>query len=297
MLGFFHGTATAMITPFTKEGGVNFEAFGKMIEYQIENGTDVLVILGTTGEPATMTEAEKEEVMRFSVQKIAGRAKIVFGSGSNSTAHAIEASKKAEKMGADGLLVVTPYYNKCTQNGIYEYYKAISEAVNIPIICYNVPPRTGVNILPATMEKIASLPNIAGIKEACGNMEQICETMRRIRGKCDMYSGDDNLNLPILAIGGAGLISVASNIIPKETKALYNFVKAGDLDSANAIQDKMLPLIDAMFLEVNPIPAKAAADMIGLAGGIPRPPLTELEPAHKEAMRKILADFGLNVIA
>ncbi len=297
MLGFFHGTATAMITPFTREGGVNFEAFGKMIEYQIENGTDVLVILGTTGEPATMTEAEKEEVMRFSVQKIAGRAKIVFGSGSNSTAHAIEASKKAEKMGADGLLVVTPYYNKCTQNGIYEYYKAISEAVNIPIICYNVPPRTGVNILPATMEKIASLPNIAGIKEACGNMEQICETMRRIRGKCDMYSGDDNLNLPILAIGGAGLISVASNIIPKETKALYNFVKAGDLDSANAIQDKMLPLIDAMFLEVNPIPAKAAADMIGLAGGIPRPPLTELEPAHKEAMRKILADFGLNVIA
>ncbi len=297
MLGFFHGTATAMITPFTKEGGVNFEAFGKMIEYQIENGTDVLVILGTTGEPATMTEEEKEEVMRFSVQKIAGRAKIVFGSGSNSTAHAIEASKKAEKMGADGLLVVTPYYNKCTQNGIYEYYKAISEAVNIPIICYNVPPRTGVNILPATMEKIASLPNIAGIKEACGNMEQICETMRRIRGKCDMYSGDDNLNLPILAIGGAGLISVASNIIPKETKALYNFVKAGDLDSANAIQDKMLPLIDAMFLEVNPIPAKAAADMIGLAGGIPRPPLTELEPAHKEAMRKILADFGLNVIA
>lgn len=297
MLGFFHGTATAMITPFTKEGGVNFEAFGKMIEYQIENGTDVLVILGTTGEPATMTEEEKEEVMRFSVQKIAGRAKIVFGSGSNSTAHAIEASKKAEKMGADGLLVVTPYYNKCTQNGIYEYYKAISEAVNIPIICYNVPPRTGVNILPATMEKIASLPNIAGIKEACGNMEQICETMRRIRGKCDMYSGDDNLNLPILAIGGAGLISVASNIIPKETKALYNFVKAGDLDSANAIQDKMLPLIDAMFLEVNPIPAKAAADMIGLAGGTPRPPLTELEPAHKEAMRKILADFGLNVIA
>lgn len=297
MLGFFHGTATAMITPFTREGGVNFEAFGKMIEYQIENGTDVLVILGTTGEPATMTEAEKEEVMRFSVQKIAGRAKIVFGSGSNSTAHAIEASKKAEKMGAEGLLVVTPYYNKCTQNGIYEYYKAISEAVNIPIICYNVPPRTGVNILPATMEKIASLPNIAGIKEACGNMEQICETMRRIRGKCDMYSGDDNLNLPILAIGGAGLISVASNIIPKETKALYNFVKAGDLDSANAIQDKMLPLIDAMFLEVNPIPAKAAADMIGLAGGIPRPPLTELEPAHKEAMRKILADFGLNVIA
>ena len=244
-----------------------------------------------------MTEAEKEEVMRFSVEKIAHRAKIVFGSGSNCTAHAVEASKKAEAFGADGLLAVTHYYNKCTQNGIYEYYKAISDAVNIPIICYNVPPRTGVNILPATMERIASLKNIVGIKEACGNMEQICETARRIRGKCDLYSGDDNLNLPILAIGGAGLISVASNIIPKETKALYNFVKAGDLAAANEIQDRMLPVIDAMFVEVNPIPAKAAADMIGLDGGIPRPPLTELEPAHKEIVREALVGFGLKVKA
>ncbi len=295
MLNFFRGTATAMITPFTKDGKVNFDSFGRMIEFQIASGTDVLVILGTTGEPATMSESEKEEVMRFSVQKVAKRAKIVFGSGSNCTAHAVEASIKAEKMGADGLLVVTPYYNKCTQNGIYEYYKTISEAVRIPIICYNVPPRTGVNILPATMEKIATLKNIAGIKEACGNMEQICETMRRIRGKCDLYSGDDNLNLPILAIGGAGLISVASNIIPKETKALYNFMKAGDLDSANAIQDRMLPVIDAMFMEVNPIPAKAAADLIGLDAGAPRAPLTELEPAHKEEMIRILKNFGLKL--
>ena len=296
MVNFFRGTATAMITPFT-DTGVNYDALERMIEFQIKNGTDALLILGTTGEPATMTEAEKEEVMRFSVQKIAGRAKVIFGSGSNSTAHAVEASIKAEALGADGLLAVTPYYNKCTQNGIYEYYKAISDAVNIPIICYNVPPRTGVNILPATMERIASLKNIAGIKEACGNMEQSCETARRIRGKCDLYSGDDNLNLPILAIGGAGLISVASNIIPKETKALYNFVKAGDLAAANEIQDRMLPVIDAMFVEVNPIPAKAAADMIGLDGGIPRPPLTELEPAHKEIVRRALVGFGLKVKA
>ncbi len=296
MLGFFHGTATAMITPFDKNGKVNFDAFGRMIEYQIENGTDVLVILGTTGEPATMTAAEKEEVMRFSVQKVQGRAKIVFGSGSNNTAQAVEASLKAQEMGADGLLVVTPYYNKCTQNGIYEYYKTIAEAVHIPIICYNVPPRTGVNILPATMERIATLPNIAGVKEACGNMEQICETMRRIRGKCDLYSGDDNLNLPILAIGGAGLISVASNIIPKETKMLYDFMQEHNLAAANEIQDRMLPLIDAMFMEVNPIPAKAAAQMIGLEGGVPRPPLTELEPAHKDQLRKVLTDFGLKVV-
>lgn len=285
-----------MITPFDKNGKVNFDAFGRMIEYQIENGTDVLVILGTTGEPATMTAAEKEEVMRFSVQKVQGRAKIVFGSGSNNTAQAVEASLKAQEMGADGLLVVTPYYNKCTQNGIYEYYKTIAEAVHIPIICYNVPPRTGVNILPATMERIATLPNIAGVKEACGNMEQICETMRRIRGKCDLYSGDDNLNLPILAIGGAGLISVASNIIPKETKMLYDFMQEHNLAAANEIQDRMLPLIDAMFMEVNPIPAKAAAQMIGLEGGIPRPPLTELEPAHKDQLRKVLTDFGLKVV-
>lgn len=204
MLNFFNGTATAMITPFGKDGGVNYAAFGRMIDFQIENGTDVLVVLGTTGEPPTMTEEEKEEVMRFSVRRAAKRAKVVFGTGSNSTAHAVEASRKAERLGADGLLAVTPYYNKCTQNGLYEYYKAIADAVSIPVICYNVPPRTGVNIKPETAARIADIENIAGIKEACGNMEQIVTTARMIRGKCDLYSGDDHLNLPILAIGGAG---------------------------------------------------------------------------------------------
>ena len=294
MVNFFRGTATAMITPFTQTG-VNFDAFERMIEFQIENGTDALLVLGTTGEPATMTEAEKEAVMRFAVQKIAGRAKVIFGSGSNSTAHAVEASKKAEDMGADGLLAVTPYYNKCTQNGLVEYYRAIAGAVKIPVICYNVPARTGVNIKPETMERIADIPNIAGIKEACGNMEQICETARRIRGKCDLYSGDDNLNLPILAIGGAGLISVSSNILPKETKQMYELVMAGDLPAANKLQDAMLPVIDQLFTEVNPIPAKAAANMIGLDAGLPRGPLTELEPAHKESLRAALRTFGLNV--
>ena len=294
MVNFFRGTATAMITPFT-DTGVNYDALERMIEFQIENGTDALLILGTTGEPATMTEAEKEEVMRFSVQKIAGRAKVIFGSGSNSTAHAVEASIKAEALGADGLLAVTPYYNKCTQNGLVEYYRAIAGAVRIPVICYNVPARTGVNILPATMERIAEIPNIAGIKEACGNMEQICETARRIRGKCDLYSGDDNLNLPILAIGGAGLISVSSNILPKETKQMYLLVEAGRLREANELQDAMLPVIDQLFTEVNPIPAKAAANMLGLDAGLPRGPLTELEPAHKESRRAALRTFGLDV--
>ena len=293
MLNFFNGTATAMITPFGKDGGVNYAAFGRMIGFQVENGTDVLVVLGTTGEPPTMTEEEKEEVMRFSVRRAAKRAKVVFGTGSNSTAHAVEASRKAERLGADGLLAVTPYYNKCTQNGLYEYYKAIADAVSVPVICYNVPPRTGVNIKPETAARIADIENIAGIKEACGNMEQIVTTARMIRGKCDLYSGDDHLNLPILAIGGAGLISVSSNIFPRETKQLYEAVKRGDLGEANRLQDKMLPVIDLLFCEVNPIPAKAAADMIGLEGGIPRAPLTEMEPAHKEQLRAALKTYGL----
>lgn len=296
MTGFFKGTATAMITPFFDNGGVNYEAFGNMIERQIAAGTDVLVVVGTTGEPATMTEEEKDEVMRFAVERAAKRVKVVLGSGANSTAKAVAASKKAEAFGADGLLVVTPYYNKCTQNGIYEYYKTIHDSVHIPIIAYNVPPRTGVNILPATAGKLSSLPRMAGIKEACGNMEQICETMRRIRGKMDLYSGDDNLNLPILAIGGEGLISVASNLVPKEVKNVYTLVKSGNLEEANKAQDRLLPLIDACFYEVNPIPVKAGANMLGLHAGIPRAPLTEMEPQNKEKMRKVLIEYGLEVV-
>lgn len=294
MKGFLNGTATAMITPFT-ENGVNFEVLGDMIEYQIENGTDALVILGTTGEPATMTEEEKIKVMEYSVKKIDGRAKIIFGSGSNCTAKAVEASKRAESLGADGLLVVTPYYNKCTQKGIVEYYKTICEAVHIPVIAYNVPARTGVNILPATAEELSLIPNMAGIKEACGNMEQICETMRRIRPRMDLYSGDDNLNLPILAIGGSALISVVSNIAPKQVKDVATLVFKGKLERANKIQDKLLPLIDACFTEVNPIPVKAGCAMIGLDAGIPRAPLTELEPEHKAVMKKCIKQAGLKL--
>lgn len=295
MKGFFKGTATAMITPFYKDGGVNLEAFGKMIEYQIAGGTDALVILGTTGEPSTMLDEEKVAVMQYSVKKIDGRAKIIFGTGSNNTANAVAASKRAEELGADGLLCVTPYYNKCTQKGIIEYYKAICGAVKIPVIAYNVPARTGVNILPSTAEELAKIPNMAGIKEACGNMEQICETMRRVRPDCDVYSGDDNLNLPILAIGGAGLISVVSNIAPKEVKQVAEYVFACDLEKANAVQDKLLPLIDACFTEVNPIPVKAGCDMLGLDAGVPRAPLTELEDAHKKILKDCIHNLGIKI--
>lgn len=295
MTGFFTGLATAMITPFNQKG-VNFEEFGRMLEYQIENGADALVVLGTTGEPATMSGEEKAAVMEYAVKKVGGRAKVVFGTGSNCTATAVEASVRAEKYGADGILAVTPYYNKCTQRGIVEYYKAICAAVKIPVIAYNVPSRTGVNILPPTAEEIAKIPNLAGIKEACGNMQQICETMRRIRGKCDLFSGDDNLNLPITAIGGAGVISVASNIAPAQVKEVFTAVKAGDLKRANAVQDKLLPLIDACFTEVNPIPVKYGCNCIGFAAGTPRAPLTELEEVHKRVMEQAIENAGVKKI-
>lgn len=295
MVGFCNGILTAMITPFT-ENGVNLEEFGKMIEYQIEGGTDALVVLGTTGEPATMTEAEKEEAITYAVKKAAGRIKIIVGTGSNNTAKAVAASVRAEKLGADGVLAVTPYYNKCTQKGLLEYYRAICAAVKIPVIAYNVPSRTAVNILPETAEKLACIPNMAGIKEASGNMAQVCETMRRIRGKMDLYSGEDFLNLPMLAIGGAGLISVTSNIAPALVKKMYTLVKQNKLDEANAVQDFLLPLEDACFLEVNPIPIKAAYNMLGFDAGVPRAPLTELEEANKAKLYEEMKKAGLKTV-
>ena len=287
MTGFFSGTATAMITPFGADGGVNFNSFGEMIERQITAGTDMLVILGTTGEPATMTEEEKVSVMEYSVKKAKGRIKIVFGCGSNCTDHAVSAAKQAEAIGADGLLAVTPYYNKCTQNGLYAYYKSICEAVKIPVIAYNVPSRTGVNIQPATMARIAEIPNMAGIKDAGGNMSQTMEIFRSIRGKCDLYSGEDALNFPILAVGGSGVISVLSNVVPADVKKLYTLIKEGRTEEACALQDKLLPLSQACFLEVNPIPAKAAMNLLGFDAGTPRAPLSEIEPNNKEKLRKI----------
>ena len=290
----FKGVATAMITPFN-ETGVDFSALEKQIEYQIEAGIDALVVLGTTGEPATMTEKEKQSVLDFCFDKIAGRTKIIVGTGSNCTAKAVENSIAAEKRGADGLLCVTPYYNKCTQNGLVAYYNEICGSVGIPVFCYNVPGRTGVNILPETMEKIAENKNIAGIKEACGNMEQICETARRLRGKAYVFSGDDNLNLPMLSVGAAGLISVVSNIIPKQLKAVADAFFAKDTETAAKLHLDMLPVIDACFYEVNPIPVKFAANLMGLGGGIVRAPLTELEPKNQARMKTALADYGIQI--
>lgn len=295
MTGFLKGTLTAMITPFDRNG-VNLQAFGEMMEHQIAGGVSGLVVLGTTGEPAVMTEPEKEALMRYAVEKNAGRVKILFGTGSNCTEHAVEASKKAEALGADGVLAVTPYYNKCTQRGIYEYYKTVCEAVKIPVVCYNVPPRTGVNILPETMEKIAEIPNMAGIKEASGNMAQVLETARRIRGKCDLYSGEDALNLPILCAGGTAVISVVSHLAPAGVNALVKAVECGNLKAANELSDKLLPLVYACFSEVNPIPVKEGMNLLGFQAGAPRSPLTRLEPENREKLIKAMKDYGLKVV-
>ena len=290
----FKGTCTAMITPLTDDG-IDFSAFEKQIEYQIKNGIEALCVLGTTGEAPTITEQEYDAVAKFAYDKIAGRVKFILGSGSNCTKKAIEKSQFAQQVGADGLLVVTPYYNKCTQKGLVKYYNDIANNVDIPILCYNVPARTGVNILPETMQEIAEHKNIGGIKEACGNMEQICETARRIRGKTALYSGDDNLNLAMLSIGSMGLISVASNVCPKEVGDVAKLYFAGKNEDATILQERLLPLIDAMFTEVNPIPVKKACELIGLGKGILRAPLTELEPHHEKDMVRILKEFGFSI--
>ncbi len=290
----FKGTCTAAITPFL-DGEVDFEALGKQIEFQIANGIEALCVLGTTGEAPTITDSEYEAIAKFSFEKIAGRVKFILGSGSNCTKKAIEKSQLAQKIGADGLLVVTPYYNKCTQKGLVKYYNDVCSNVDIPVLCYNVPARTGVNILPETMEEIAEIKNIGGIKEACGNMEQICETARRIRGKTALYSGDDNLNLAMLSIGSMGLISVASNIAPKEVGDVAKLYFAGRNQEATELQERLLPLIDAMFTEVNPIPVKKASELIGLGSGYVRAPLTELDEKYVVQMKKILKEFGLKI--
>ncbi len=294
MKGFFNGSATALITPFNDEG-VNYEVLGQLIEYQIAGGTDAIVFLGTTGEPSTMSFEEEHVLMEYAVKKVAGRAKVIFGCGSNNTADAVMTAKKAESFGADGLLAVTPYYNKCTQNGLVAYYKAICDAVSIPVIAYNVPGRTGVEIQPATMAKIADIPNIAGIKDAGGNMSKTMETFRLVREKCDVYSGEDALNFPILACGGSGVISVLSNIVPADVKKLCSLIKAGKMDEAIALNDKLLPLANACFVEVNPIPVKEAMNLLGFNAGAPRAPLTVMEDANREKLITAMKNYGLEI--
>ena len=287
----FKGTATALITPFTRDG-VDLESFGRILDDQLAGGVDAVVVLGTTGEPATMTAEEKKSVIEFAVKKLKGKLPVIVGTGANSTAAAVEMSVLAEKLGADALLLVTPYYNKATQQGLIEHFGAVAEAVKLPIICYNVPGRTGVNMLPATFAELAKrYDNIAAIKEASGNMEQIEEAIRLSEGNAVVYSGDDGITVPVMAMGGMGVISVVSNAAPRFTSEMTSAFLAGDLKKAAKMQLEMLPLVRAMFCEVNPIPIKKAMQLRGLASGILRLPLTEMTAENTAKLEKLLPSF------
>jgi len=288
----FRGVATALITPLN-ENGVDFEAFGRLIDWQIEQGINALVIAGTTGEGSTLTDEEHREAIRFSVERAAGRVPIIAGTGSNDTAYAIDLSRYACEVGADALLVVTPYYNKATQKGLIAMYNAIADASTKPLILYNVPSRTGCSIEPATYAALAEHPNIAAIKEANSNISKIVETAALVGDKLDIYSGNDDQVVPILSVGGMGVISVLSNIMPAKTVEMCDRWFAGDVAGSAALQKELLPLINALFSEVNPIPVKAAMAAMGWCENCVRLPLTPMEEDHWQKLRALMAQQGL----
>ena len=288
----FRGVATALITPLN-ENGVDFDAFGRVIDWQIEQGINALVIAGTTGEGSTLTDEEHREAIRFSVERAAGRVPIIAGTGSNDTAYAVDLSRYACEIGADALLVVTPYYNKATQKGLIAMYNAIADASTKPIILYNVPSRTGCGIEPATYAALAEHPNIAAIKEANSNISKIVETAALVGDKLDMYSGNDDQVVPILSVGGMGVISVLSNIMPAKTVEMCDRWFAGDVAGSAALQKELLPLINALFSEVNPIPVKAAMAAMGWCENYVRLPLTPMEEDHWQKLRNLMAQQGL----
>ena len=290
----FTGMATAMVTPMTPEG-VDYEALGRFIDFQLSQGISALVAVGTTGESATLSPAERKEVIRFTIDRVAGRVPVIAGTGTNNTQHAMDYSISAARDGADALLVVTPYYNKATQNGLIAHFTAIADRVDKPIILYNVPSRTGCNLLPATVEKLAEHPNIAAIKEASGNMSQVVELFARCGDKLDVYSGEDGLTVPILSMGGKGTISVLSNVVPKEAVAMTNAFFAGDVAEAARLQCRYLNLINLLFCEVNPIPAKAAVSAMGFGKEYIRLPLTPMEEGNRAKLLAEMRRLGVQV--
>ena len=288
----FQGVATAIVTPMN-ENGVDYDAFGRLIDWQIEQGINGLVVAGTTGEGSTLSDEEHREVLAYAVKRINGRVPCIAGTGSNDTAYAIELTKYACSIGFDAMLVVTPYYNKATQKGLVKMFNAIADASTKPIIVYNIPSRTGVNIEPATFVELAKHPRIVAIKEASGNLSKMVEEFALLDGSLDIYSGNDDQIVPTLSMGGKGVISVLSNIMPKETVAMCDAFFAGDVATAAKMQCKYLPLIQALFCEVNPIPVKAALAAMGRMEGVIRLPLTEMEEDHQEKMVSIMRGFGL----
>ena len=290
----FEGVATAIITPLTADG-VDYEAFGRLIDWQIDCGVNAIVAAGTTGEGSTLTDEEHRAVLKFCVERVAGRVPVIAGTGSNDTAYAIDLTKYACEIGADAMLLVTPYYNKATQNGLITSFSAIADASTKPCILYNVPSRTGCNLLPATVAALADHPNIVGIKEASGNISQIAQTAALCKGKLDLYSGNDDQIVPILALGGKGVISVLSNPLPRETVAMCDLFRKGKVKESADLQLKLLPLIDALFMEVNPIPVKAAMAAMGFGENYLRLPLTPMEPAHEKVLLAAMKAAGIQL--
>lgn len=288
----FEGCGTAIVTPFT-ETGVNFEEFRKLIEFQIENNVDAIIVCGTTGEASTMTEQEKKETIKFAIDLVKGRTKLIVGTGSNNTKAAVEMSKFAEEAGADGILVVTPYYNKTTQAGLIAHYTEIAKNVNLPIIMYSVPGRTGVNILPETCLELSKIENIVAIKEASGNLSQVAKIASLCRDDLAIYSGNDDQIIPVLSLGGKGVISVLSNVMPKYTHDMVQKYFDGDVKEATKMQLDVIDLTDALFIEVNPIPAKYALNLMGFNFGKPRLPLIELSDKNKELMKDVMKKHNL----
>lgn len=289
----FKGSGVAIITPF-KNDKINYEKLEQLLEWHISENTDAIIICGTTGESATLSDEEKKQVIKFTIEKVNKRIPVIAGTGSNDTRHSIELSKYAESVGADGLLAVTPYYNKTTQKGLIAHYTAMADSVNIPIIIYNVPGRTGLNILPKTLEELSKHPNIRGVKEASGNIAQVAEIARLCKDDFYIYSGNDDMVVPLLSLGGVGVISVVANILPKDTHDMVMSYLEGDLEKALNLQLKMKPLIDALFIEVNPIPVKEGMNLLGMDVGPLRLPLTTMVESNLKVLINELESYGLN---
>lgn len=293
-MAVFTGAGVAIVTPFKANGEVDYEKFAELIEFQIAEGTDAIIVCGTTGESSTLTHEEHLDVIRYCVKQVAGRIPVVAGTGSNCTDTAIYLSTEAEKSGVDALLLVSPYYNKATQKGLYMHYKAVADSVKIPCIIYNVPSRTGCNVLPETVVKLCrEVENIVGVKEASGNISQITKLMALADGKVDLYSGNDDQIVSLLALGGKGVISVLSNVAPKQTHDICAKFFAGDVAGSCAEQLRAIPLCNALFCEVNPIPVKKALSLMGKGGGILRMPLTEMEEENAAKLEKAMKEYGI----
>lgn len=293
-MAVFTGAGVAIVTPFKENGEVNYEKFAELLEFQIKNGTDAIIVCGTTGEASTLTHEEHLEVIKYCVETVSGRIPVIAGTGSNCTETAVYLSKEAEQYGVDGLLVVTPYYNKATQKGLFTHFKKIADSVKLPVILYNVPGRTGCNIAPETVVRLCTeVENIVGIKEASGNISQVAKLMSLANGRVDLYSGNDDQIVPLLSLGGKGVISVMSNIVPGQTHDICAKFFEGDMEGSRKLQLKSIELCDALFCEVNPIPVKKALNLMGLEVGSLRMPLSDMEEGNVPKLEKAMKNFGI----